>query len=718
MILFIVSFLLVFTSSYFITSILVPKKSILGFIYLFTIAFAQIVLTFEILSLFTAINEVLVLVLNIGFLCLSAFVWNKMQRPIWSLEFADFRNRLLNSITLDKSLMVLYVGFLVFIIVSVFLCFLMPITSADAQSYHVARSLFWVFQGSLNHFDTPDVRNLCLPINSEILYSWVLLFVKTDAFLGFFSFVGYLLSIVSIYNILGLSGFCVRKRLWAIFILTSSASVIVQASGTETDIIIAGLISSSIFLFWYGIKKNEEIPIFMASLCYALALGTKTPAFLAIPGVGLLFLALCHYYKKYSPIKEFLIFGIINFIIFSSYNYVLNFIHYSNFFGTQSFLVVSKNFYGIKGAISNFIKYFFMMIDLTGLRWSDYVGDAVSNARTVVLKFVHLGYIPDGIYTFKYGVNRSLLEPVMGPGILGIIVFLPTLFYSLIRPIFKNNSKKTWVLFSFALLFILNLIAISYFLAYMVFSIRFITFFIVLSSPILVYSYFSNKNPIKYVFVIFSMFYLIGVSTHLWPRPFYKIARLLIEHKSISYVRDRAECKDYEEIAMYSNRGCVLKRRIKEMFPKGTKILMFLNTSDYLYIAKTLEYEGYKLDFRTYEDVDKIDFSKYNVIVSTNKGQVSTVIKDYDRRKNSFKIKGKKIYFTEKYDAPCFYMKNDNVVKTKIKEAMYPYQVRCGMSRDFMIKQHLKQIGIAGIYVPYEEEFNYYTIYKNFGAKS
>ena len=87
MILFILSFILVFVSSYFITSILSPKKSILGLIYLFLIAFAQIVLTFEVLSLFHAIRQIPVLAWNLFFLTGSIYVWNKNNRPIWNLDF-------------------------------------------------------------------------------------------------------------------------------------------------------------------------------------------------------------------------------------------------------------------------------------------------------------------------------------------------------------------------------------------------------------------------------------------------------------------------------------------------------------------------------------------------------------------------------------------------------------------------------------------------------
>ncbi|MDD3435722.1 MAG: hypothetical protein PHC64_01065 [Candidatus Gastranaerophilales bacterium] len=713
MLLFILSFLLVFISSYLITSVIAPKKSILGFIYLFLIAFAQLVFTFEVLSLFTAIKEFWVLVFNVLLLVGSIYVWNKKERPLFSLDFKDFRNRIINSLKLDKSLMWLYVAFLVFIIVSLCLCLLFPITNADAQAYHVARSLFWVLQGSLKHFDIADIRNLCLPINSEILYAWIILFVKKDVFLGFFSFVGYLLSIVSLYNILGYCGYCVRKRLWVIFVLSSFASVIVQVSGTETDIIIAGLALSCVFMFWYALKNNKIIPIFMASLAYALAIGTKTTALMAIPGVGVLMLAICFYQKKYKPLLYFLGFGIINFLIFASYNYILNFIHFGDFMGPQSFMVVSKNYYGFKGMIANFIKYLFMMIDFTGFRWSDYLGPTIINIRNGVLNYLHLDYVYDGLYSTPYNVNRMLLEPLMGAGVLGILVFFPCLIWGLIKPIFKFKNKKPWFIFTFAIVFIINLLVMSYLLTYMVFSVRFLMTFIVISSPLLIYSYLSRKNPLKYIIVLFCLFYLICVSTHLWARPFYKIGKILMKNPSITSLRNRPHCQNYEDPPQFTTPICSLINRLKTKFPNSKKILAFIPTSDSIYLLKALEFEGYKIDFRRLEEVKKINFDDYNLIISTDKGQVMTYMTDYEKRKNDYRIEGRKVFFDKSDLVPCFYKPNPNLFNVKDPQGQYPFQVQCQMSRKYLRQKNLEALAIAGIRGIQSDEFGYYVIYAN-----
>lgn len=712
MLLFFISFLLVFTSSYFITSVIAPKKSILGFIYILLIAFAQIVLTFEVLSLFTAINQYCVIGANVLIFLISGFVWNKMSRPKWSLSCKDFRNQVNNSFKLDKALMWLYVGLCVFIITAVILNILLPITNSDAQAYHVARSMFWVAQGSLNHFNVADVRNLCLPINSEILYSWVLLLLRKDAFLGFFAFFGYVLTVVSVYNILGHLGYCTRKKLWVIFILSSFPSVFVQASGTETDIILAGLVTSCIFLFWYALKHNKTVPLFMASLAYALAIGTKTPSIIAIPAVGIFLLGLCFHYKKFKPLGIFLGFGIVNFLIFSSYNYILNFIHYSNFMGDRSFMIVSKNYYGIKGMFANFIKYIFMFFDFTGFRWGDYIRSDLEGVKNFILSVLNLSHVNDGIYSTLPNVNRSLLEPVMGAGLLGFVVYLPCVLWSFIKPIFNFKSQKSRFLLGFAGIFVINLLVMSYLLAYMIFSVRFVMFFMVLSSPILIYSYFSKKNPLKYFIVFFALFYLVIVSTHLWARPLTKIIRVLSSSHSISHLREMARCKDYEINPQYLSIICPLRDRIRSEFKTDNKILAFIDTSSDIYQLKSMYFEGYDIDFATLEDYENIDFDKYNIVISSTNGQTATVIKNYENNKDNYKMVGRNLVFKKETLIPCVYYSNLKISNAPSRDS-YPFQARCGMSERFVKQHKLKMIGRAGLITPASGSYSYFVILQN-----
>lgn len=697
MLLFLISFVLVLVSSYLITSIIAPKKSILGLIYIALIMFAQVVFTFEFLSLFSLIKQFWVLVMNVLFFAGSVFVWNKMERPLWSVECKRFFTKVKNSFKLDKSLIWLFVGFIVFIVSALALCIMLPITNADAQAYHVVRSLFWVMQGSLKHFEVSDIRALCLPINSEILYSWVFLFVKKDVGLGLFAFAGYIISMIAAYNIFDYLGYSTRKKLWIIFILSSFPCVLVQPSGTETDLIIAALILSSILLFWYALKNNKKTHVFMASLAYALALGTKTTSIIAMPGVCLFLIWLCHYYKRYKPLGYFWGFGLINFLVFSSYNYILNFLQFSDFFSPTSFMVVSKNYYGIKGLFANFIKNLFLLFDFTGYTWAKFFGPHIVNLKTSILSFFNLQSVNNGLFTSQGEINNSLLEPLMGISIIGILTFIPCLIFSLIRPVFGLKSRKNQFILAFALLFIANVLTMSYLLAFMAYSVRFMMTYIVISSPILGYSYFSNRNPLKYILVYFALFNLIFVSTHIWARPLVNITKILNLHHPISYVRDVALCKSYTQYPEFTNELCPVSGEITKHFTTENKILAFIDASDGIYMLKMLEFNGYKFDFRNLEFSDKIDFDKYNLLIVSNEGHVSTLVK---RNINSHIVK-------------CDYMPNPNLSNVTSKEALYPYQSNCKFQNDFLALHNYKLIAKAGVINPKNDDFNYYLIYAN-----
>ena len=267
--LFFISLIMVAISSYMISCAMSPKTETnrcygpAPLLYMLLTMFSQVVLTMEILSLFKAINEVNVLIFNILFLIAGAVLWNKKSRPLYIPQIKEKTQEILKAIKLDKILLIMGVSFLFLLIIALCMNAFMPVMSGDALTYHLNRSSYWMHQGSLNHFAISDDRNLVMPINSEILYLWNLLFFKNDIGLYFISFIGYLTSIFCIYNILEYFRFSRRRILWSIFILSSFASVIVELSSIETDVLIANNI---IFAFNKGKKHGDDI-LFIIGVC-------------------------------------------------------------------------------------------------------------------------------------------------------------------------------------------------------------------------------------------------------------------------------------------------------------------------------------------------------------------------------------------------------------------------------------------------------------------
>ena len=691
MILFIISLITICISSYFVASVFEPKKYAIGISYFFLIAFAQIVLTFEILSLFSLISISGVLLLNFLFLILSFYFWNKNQRPLYKPDISGELLVIKNALLKDKCLLVLAVAYVFYIFVTVTLAILTPVNSHDALAYHLARVPFWLSNGNLNHQPLPDVRNLVMPINSELLYSWVILFLKEDWFIGLFSFFGYLLSVISLYNFLGALNFCERKKLWSVFIFSSFASILTEASSSETDIIIGGLILSGILLYYYGVRENKTSVVFFSSLAYALAIGTKTPAIMAIPGCFILFLVFSYLLKKkdwYKPLLTFCGFVVLNFIIFASYNYILNFINYSNPFGTQTVISVHSFFGGYKAFIANFIRYVFMMFDSTGFSYADYIGKYVFQLQSKLFSFLNIPYNLGVITPMQKGMNKNILETIMGCGILGFLLFIPCLLYSVYKTIKCKFSKRTLILAFFAIMFVINLIVLSFSIGFMIFSIRFVTFFVILSSPVLAYSYIKKLNIFKLIIIFFSISYLLVISTHIWSRPFFKMIQMYEAEKSLSALRERIRCS---ETTLFENDMpiCIIKRKL-EMFPDKKNIAVFPDNELRIYPIKMMEYKGWHTDFLLLEDLENYDISKYDFILIMNKAQISEYIKHFEERKNDYYTNAKEqIIFRKKRIPNCVYVDKENYVISNGRDYKPVFSV-CYVPNQYFVSKKFK----------------------------
>lgn len=692
MALFFISFLLVFGASYFISVTLEHKSFIKFFIYLLLCSFADIVLTFEVLSLFSAISQSAVLVLNLLMLLSSLFFWYKSGKTVPDFCIKPCFKRVWNALCLDKYLLVLTAAFLFMVSVSLWLISFMPVVNPDAEAYHVVRSLFWISQHNLNHFNFADIRAIVLPINSEILYAWILIFLKKQMWLGAVSFSGFLLVFASLWGILSNIGLSLRKKLWVILILSSFSSVIVQISGTETDIIVAGLVLASIYLYWENLKKENPSEIYISALAYALAVGTKTPAIMLIPAVGLWMTGTAIYYKKrdfYKPVLMFLGFALLNFIIFSSYNYVLNFVDYGNIAGSKSFLEVHANHDGLKALPANFIKYIFMFFDFTGFRWNEYIGNHIVEFRDSLITGLGLAGVSEGLYSIDLQyLNHTLLEPVMGMGILGFLVFIPCWVFSFIKPMF-SRSKQSFLVLSFALILLISIAVMSLQIQYMAFSIRFLTCFCIIASPVLVYSYSKKNNPLKFIIVFFALFYFICVSTNLWARSAYKISKYIKHGASISQLREIAHCSGFYNAVVKNpslisdypilNEACIIRENIKK-FDKNNKILFFSNTSESILAIKLLQFEGYNIDFDIVENSDNINFEKYNLIFTIDDMQGSSNVVNYNKVNDNYK------FITSGAVCGYFDIKDEIILDGRT----YPHKVVCNIEPYFYISKGYK----------------------------
>ncbi len=720
--LFGISFLMVFTSSYLMASCFSPKDennrpvSVYPFLYTLLIVFAQAVLSMELLSLFSAINSVNFLVINFLVLILSACLWNKNNRPLYVPKIKQTLKKILYALKRDKILMLMAFGFVFFIITAIVLDIFLPVNGGDALTYHLNRASFWMTQGNLNHFVISDDRNLVMPINSEILYLWNLLFFKNDIGLFLVSLTGFAGIIYCIYNILEYFGFTQRRILWSIFIMSSFASVMAQVSSLETDVLIAGLVLASVTLFLYALKDKKNSAIYFSSLAYALAIGTKSPAVIVFPGVFLLLAYFSYRSEKkefYKPLLSFLGFLFLNFIIFSSYNYILNYIDYKNPLGSESARAIHGFRGGIKAFIANYIRYIFMMFDFSGFRYSEYVGEHILNAKFALFDLLHIPHEWGVEMSDDNLINNRFVNVKVGTGLLGFLVFLPSVITASILGFIKKSNKKVSALRAFGWMFFINIACLSGALAYMVFSVRFVTFIVILSCPVLALSYIKKTNIIKLLILFFVMSYFLIMSVNMAGRQHMEIAKVILQSSSIHQAREHIRC------ALYTGFDgkrpfCYIKDYIEEL-PRGITIGVFPSANDEFYIINMLNAHGYRLETLLPEKAPTYNLDKYDYVMTTNRILISTVLlTDTEHTKVEYTIdKNGNAYYPSYRPFSCVYETTGKDFYHKGMKDAVVMDSRCFIDVPFFEQKGFELIKVFNFESVINEHARYVSIYKN-----
>lgn len=671
---FLLSCFSILFSSYFITSICMKnnERNNLGIIYFLLIAFSLIILQFELLSLFGLISEKNFLISNFIFLAGGCFSWSKTGKPLYCISPKEDLRKIVNSLKTDKTLIFLTVCFFIFLISELFVALVFPVVFGDALAYTFPRCTTWISNGSLNHFLTPDTREVIMPINMELLYTWLFLFLKKENGSAVFSFIGFLSVIYIMYNFAGELKYSIKRRLWAIYVFSSLALIGVMAYTPCSDLFLGALLLSSVYLFFVSCRHDNKISLYFSALSFALAVGVKTTAFMMLPSICVVDFVILQAFAKSrikSVIGYYLLFFLINFTVFSSYNFILNFIQFSNPISNTEQLLIHKFSGGVKGFLCNLIKYCFVICDVSGIRFLEFWNVFVTNMQERVLALI--GETPQSYMSayfsenFKY--NSSMTVATSGFGVLGLIALLPSLFCAV-----KNTkkSKKTLILSAFAVSLFINIVVISKAMLFASFNIRYLTAFVVLASLCLLYSYKHGKSFYKFLLCFFMFVYLVAI-VHVKPVSF------ILKYISLPQSADK-----YEKVINVDR----AEKRIYKYFTNRKKLHLGLiaNSSESaLFDIEKLKLEGFKIDKLLPENIEVYDLSKYDYLITSDYKSVSTDIKKYAFDKSAF-------------ISPCLYRDTAGEIIND-DENKIPASVECLIPVDYIIKNGFEKINDINI---------------------
>jgi len=710
-------------------------------LYIFPIALALIILTIEILSIFHSISPGGIYLLNtisfIGAIALAvrsnrggnpeaAGAQNFLGKIFNRCNFKDaVKNkvrRIFNSLKLDRGLIILCTGVIFLICVSFILAAFLPVNDYDALDYHTYRALVWADKAHIFHFDTKDIRSLVMPINSELIYTWIYSLTGKDTGFSLVEFISYIFGVIGIFTFFERLKTPYRKRLWAIFIFSSFAGIISQISSTQSDLLTGVLMLYSIIFFLDYINEKGTLKGLFSSLCFAIALGVKSTAFMA--GLPILFTFLILSYKK-KCMKKFLHFTgmlFINFVIFSSYNYILNFIDYSNPLGSEISINRHGFFGGIKGFIANFIRYNIQLLDFAGFMWGFYLSDTILAVQNSIFSILHI--TPEtGVLMKMEGLNSSVAEQSIGFGVTGFLVFVPACITGIVLFIketmkgFLNKKTKDEaggggafdkknaerraerrkILYFLGLLFYINLAVLSFAIGYMVYSIRFIAAFAVISAPVIALTYFKKNNIYKTIVILFALYYLFLVSTHLAARPFY---RLKNAYKSESYDKFiyNTRCMNYP-FFKGERPGCIVDEEILGRIEKYKNVGIFSDEHILMHLTRVnAKRKHISVEELIIPRLDSYDTAKFDYLVTPYPSQPV----------DEFNNRDKKRYKNGEYPKNCYFRENENVKKV--------VKIECGIPFN-----KLEERGFAPVYnirigwknVEDKQVYSQYIIWKN-----
>ena len=660
---FLLSVILVLVSSYLICSSLKKNsKNNLGIIFIALIAFAQIVLSFEVLSLLKVISKNGLLICNLIFFIGSLITFSVTKSTLYKPNFIDEIKKIKKALGQDKILSFLSICFFVLIFSKLFEILVFPVNFGDALGYYLPRCMSWIQNGSIAHFVTSDTRELIMPVNMEFLYCWILLFFKSENGVGIFSFLSFIGAIYVIYHLLGELGFCRRKRIWSCFVFSSFVIISGMAKDPCADLFIGSLLLTSIYLFLSFIKKEDKTSLYFSTLAIALAVGTKTTAIIAFPSVFAIMAIILWVHKKElfkKTLITFLALLFINFIIFSSYNYIQNFLHFGNFISCQEQFLMNKFRGGIKGYICTLIKYCFAIFDFSGIDVPAY-NKFIEGLQTKTLTLI--GETPTS-YTSKrfsgiFEFNSAYNTMNAGLGAMGLFALLPCLC----KTLFKKLSNKHLLLNLLAISLVVNVLVFSRVMVFTRFNLRYLVTFVVIAAPIVVFSYIkSNKNLYKWLLSVIMFTYLFFIP----------------HQKPLSYIfAYLSHTQKFPNIENRKEKILDIQREEKQIFnffinKKPTQIAIMIHQKENaLSDIEKLKLHGFKIDKILSENYEDYKLEPYKYLITDTYKTGSTNI----QHKNA---------------KHCLYLDND-INETTDKKLMA--SVECLVPFEYFEKEGFKRV--------------------------
>ena len=263
-----------------------PERALAAYVLMWT----NIVVTGLALSLFSKLGDGVVYFRFSVLLALaSALAVRVMKVPVESVSAAVPAQDQENPI-LDLAGKLLRLAFFFLLALSLVIAFKYSPNNWDALTYHLPRVQFYLAQGNLGHFETVNLRQMFFPFDGTLFQIFLSIYGQSEKLVNFFNLASWVLAFLAIYALSLRCGIGRFGSLLAAWIGVTASEVFAQATSTTNDILAAvPLVIGTLFADkWW--KERRLSAAVISAMGFGLALGTKLTIFFFAP-VALLILA-------------------------------------------------------------------------------------------------------------------------------------------------------------------------------------------------------------------------------------------------------------------------------------------------------------------------------------------------------------------------------------------------------------------------------------------
>lgn len=356
--------------------------------------------------------------------------------------------------------------------------FVSPPNEWDSMTGHLNRLLYFIQNKNLNHFIGTNWNIDTYPKSfpNHQVYPFLLM-GKNEIWFKFHNLSSYIISAFAFYGIMKRLGFAFKTRLViASFYLLIPISII-QATTTDTDIVLACYLALFVYYILSYFDKFEKRYILLSALTFSIALAHKITFVFSLIPVCLILVYFIWVNRKSQPFRhwKYIISSYLLTITFlvGPCGYISNIIHYGHPIGpkeatSHQSIERAKTFENlVKQGTRNYIRYVSDILNPDGLRNINEV-ELINKKWKSTLRSVDrsLGLRLEDekdftIIPFSFD-RRDLFYN--GTPIIGILILL--FLFSIIYLPFEQNKTQRRILGVFFLAFLVHIAALAYTAAY------------------------------------------------------------------------------------------------------------------------------------------------------------------------------------------------------------------------------------------------------------